>query len=188
MGYRRGFKTEANALAAEVRAELGLDPLHRLDPWALADHLAIPVVALSELRASARGIAHLLDVEPESFSGVTVFRGSSRTVVHNDAHADVRQTSNIGHELAHGLLHHQPTPALDAHGCRLWDQNIEDEATFLAGALLVTEEAALHIARTNIAVGDAASVLNVSTQMVKYRLNITGAFIRVARERTRRAG
>ena len=46
---RRGFKTEAEALAKEVRAELGLAKLDCLDPHQLARHLEIPVVGLSDL-------------------------------------------------------------------------------------------------------------------------------------------
>ena len=37
MALRRGFKTEAAALALEVRAELGLRPFDRLAPLELAD-------------------------------------------------------------------------------------------------------------------------------------------------------
>jgi Zn-dependent peptidase ImmA (M78 family) len=187
LGYRRGFKTEANGLVTEIRSELGLDALERFDAWVLADHLAIEVMGLSSLRTNAPGVSHLLDTEPEAFSAVTVFRGTERTVVHNDAHSSARQSSDVTHELAHGLLHHQPTPALDNFGCRLWDQNIEDEAGFLAGALLLTEDAALHIARSGVTAADAAAQFGISTQMVIYRLNVTGARVRVERARARRA-
>ena len=47
---RRGFKTEANAIAREVRSELGLDPASPLDVWRLAEHLDILVLPLSSLR------------------------------------------------------------------------------------------------------------------------------------------
>lgn len=190
MAFRRGFKTEANATALEVRAELGLLALDALDPLVLVDHLEIPVVGLSEIARTSAGAEYLLNVEPEAFSAVTVFAGTERTIVHNDGHADGRINSNITHEAAHGLLLHPPTPALDDRGCRIWDQDIEDEAQFLAGALLVTEDAALAIAR-GIANGrstvpEAAVHLRVSTQMIQWRLNITGATRRV--ERARAAG
>ncbi len=190
MGYRWGFKTEANATALEVRRELGLHALDPLDPFALARHLEIPVISLSEYAATSDRARYLLTVEPSSFSAVTVFAGTKRTIVHNDAHADGRVSSNITHESAHGLLLHAPTPALDDRGCRLWDQDIEDEAQFLAGALLVTEDAALAIARaiaaSQLTISEAATQLGVSTQMIQYRLNMTGAKERVAR--ARRAG
>jgi Zn-dependent peptidase ImmA (M78 family) len=190
MGYRRGFKTEANATALETRAELGLGPLDRLDPRKLADFLDIPVLELSQLAEDAPALDHLLHTEPEVFSAVTVFRGTERTIVHNDGHARTRQNSNIAHELAHGLLLHPPTPALDDRGCRAWNQDIEDEAAWLAGILLITEEATLAIARA-IDAGqwtraDAADRFDVSEQMVQFRLNATAAMTRVARARNYR--
>ena len=47
---RRGFKTEAEAISREVRAELDIRTTGRLDPCALAEQLAIPVIPLSRLR------------------------------------------------------------------------------------------------------------------------------------------
>jgi hypothetical protein len=183
MAFRKGFKTEANSTALEVRAELRLSALDPLDPRVLADHLEIPIIELSDFARVASGPNYLLNVEPKAFSGVTVFRGMKRTIVHNDAHVDGRINSNITHELAHGLLLHPPTPALDDRGCRLWDQDIEDEAQFLAGALLVTEDAALAIARGRFTVVEATAHFGVSEQMIKYRLNVTGATKRVQRAR-----
>ncbi len=183
MAFRRGFKTEANTTALEVRAELGLAALDRLDPLALTRFLDIPVIELSEYASASEGAQYLLTGEPAAFSAVTVFAGVERTIVHNDGHADGRINSNITHEAAHGLLLHQPTPALDDRGCRLWDQDIEDEAQFLAGALLVTEDAALAIARGRFTESEAAQHFYVSEEMIRYRLNITGARTRVARAR-----
>lgn len=184
MEYRRGFKSEANATAAEIRAELGLRALDRLDPWALAAHLEVPVIPLSDYRDDAPGaLRHFTEVEVDAFSAVTVFRGPRRTIVHNDAHVPGRRASNVAHELGHALLLHDPTPALDARGCRLWDQSIEDEAQWLAGALLLTEDAALSIVRTRTSLRAAAEHFGISEKMVSYRLNITGARKRVARGR-----
>jgi AIPR protein len=45
-------------------------------------------------------------------------------------------------------VHHPPTPALYNSGCRNWNQDIEDEAQWLVGALLTTEDAALRSACT----------------------------------------
>jgi len=187
MAYRRGFKTEANDIAREIRGELKLGPLAPLDPRVLADWLEIPVHGLSEFVAVAPSVAYLRDVEPDAFSAVTVFFGRSRKIVYNDAHTLARQNSDIGHEVAHGLLLHPPTPALDDKGCRNWNQDIEDEATWLAGALLVTEDAALSIARRGLSRAEAAEQFNVSEQMIQFRLNATGAIKRVQRARRSRA-
>lgn len=185
MALRRGFKTEANGLGAEMRHELGLRALDRLDPFALAAHLAIPTVALSTLREEAPGVSYLLDIEPESFSAITVFHGRRRQIVYNDQNSPGRQNSDVGHEVAHGLLHHEPHPALDDHGCRLWDQDMEEEANWLAGVLLVPEEAALAVARGRIPELIALDHFGVSEPMLNWRLNITGARIRVRRAQAR---
>ncbi len=184
MGYRRGFKSEANGIALDVREELGLQALDRLDPVRLADHLAVPVIPLSAFgRDAPLAVQYFRRADTGAFSAVTVFAGHRRTIVHNDFHSAGRQASNLVHELAHALLHHEPTPALDDRGCRLWNQNIEDEAQWLAGALLITEDAALWIARGGCSISDGAARFGVSDVMVTYRLNVTGARKRVARMR-----
>ena|SRR5579885_3117563 len=184
MAFRRGFKSEGNDIVVEVRHELGLSLYDRLDPYRLAALLEIPVVGLSSLLEDAPAVDHLLRAEPEVFSAVTVFAGHARTIVHNDAHARVRQVSNLSHELSHALLLHPPTPALDNNGCRHWNQDIEDEANWLSGALLVPEAAAILIAKGHWPDrADAARHFGVSQQMIRYRLNTTGALVRVQRAR-----
>ncbi len=179
---RRGFKTVANAIAVEVRAELGLRALDALDPWRLAEHLEIPVITLSSLDTDIPSAVHRLRVvEPEVFSAVTVFAGTKRAIVHNDKHSRGRQVSDLAHELAHGLLLHPPTPARDDRGCRYWNKEIEEEASWLAGCLLIPEDAAIWIARQGMSAEDAATHFGVSTQMVTFRVNVTGARKRVAR-------
>lgn len=185
MKFRYGFKTEANDIANEVRAELGLGPLEALDPHRLASFLAIPVLALSELVQDDAGIRHLIGVEPDAFSAVTVFDGTRRLIVHNDGHAPTRQASNLSHELSHGLLGHPPTPALDDTGCRIWSDAIEGEATWLAGILLVTEAATIEIAGGRWSPAEAARYFGVSEQMIQFRVNATGARKRVERARAR---
>ena len=181
---RRGFKTEANAIAREVRAELSLPPSSPLDVWTLADYLEIPVLPLSNFNVDAPNAADLFMNEGEAvFSGVTVFCGSRRTIVFNDAHVKGRQANDIGHELSHGLLLHPPTPPIDGRGCRLWDSEVETEADWLSGALLVPEEAALLIARRGWTMPYAAAQYGVTPKMVQFRMNVTAAKRRVKRWR-----
>jgi Zn-dependent peptidase ImmA (M78 family) len=100
-------------------------------------------------------------------------------IVYNDAHSRGRQASDITHELAHALLQHPPAPALDHRGCRHWDPELEEEADWLAGVLLITEDAALAIVRNGLSLEEAAAKYGVSTQMVQFRVNMTGARRRV---------
>ena len=174
--YRRGFKADAQRIAAEVRRELRLGQLQAILPHRLAEHLAIPIVPLQSLDAPHDAVQHFVAAEPSAFSAVTVFRGSERIVVYNDAHAPVRQTSDITHELAHALLMHPPHVAVDATtGCRVFHGEIEREAEYLSGVILVTDAAAVSIVRTGQDVSDAARHFGVSRHMVVYRINISGA-------------
>ncbi|MDE0235868.1 MAG: ImmA/IrrE family metallo-endopeptidase [bacterium] len=184
MQLRRGFKTEAADLASEIRGELGLGPFDRLDPHTLAQHLAIPTLPLSALEDQCVGASYLLSEEPDVFSACTVFDGRHRVIVFNDFHSKARRNSSLAHELSHGLLLHEPTPALDGvTGCRIWDPTKEDEADWLAGVMLVTEDMALAVARGRFTRQEAQTRWGVSKQMLTWRLNMTGAYKRVQRAR-----
>ncbi len=184
MTLRRGFKKEAAELASDVRGELGLDPYTRFDPVRLATHLDIPIRKLSDLVPVCDGARHLLTKETGAFSALTVFEGRRRLIVHNDCHSIGRQNSNLTHELSHGLLHHPPSPALDeTTGCRIFNSTNEAEASWLTGELLVTRQMALAIARGQIKEPIAARRLGVSQQMLRWRINMTGARKRVSHER-----
>lgn len=187
MALRRGFKSEAAALALEVRTELGLGQLDRLDPRQLAQHLDIPIVGLSELATTLHAAQYFLSEDQSAFSAGTVFDGHRRMIVHNDCHSEARQNSNLAHELAHPLLFHEPTLALDLiTGCRHWNDDNEDEANWLGGELLVTTDMALAVARGHLSQPEAQERWGVSYTMLKWRLNARGAAKRVQRERARR--
>lgn len=180
MTLRRGFKTEAKQLAAEIRSELGLSPIDPLDPKALAEHLAIDILPLSDFMEEAPAVMHFLEEGVGVFSAITIFFDTARFIIHNDRHSEGRQRSNLAHELAHALLQHQPMPLFSDLGLRHFNKDMEDEANWLSGTLLVSEQAALHIARSEIEVNSAAELYGVSTKMLQYRLNVTGAYKRVA--------
>lgn len=184
MALRRGFKTEAEMIARDVRQELALGSTDPLDPWILAEHLCLPVLPLSALLSQVpEAVGHFQRVEPDAFSAVTVFEGNRRLIVHNDSHSRPRQVSNLTHEIAHALLHHPPSPPLSDHDCRDFNVELEEEANWLAGTLLVPEEAALRVVSTRLRVREAAIEYGVSTQMMQFRINVTGARVRVARSR-----
>lgn len=176
MKLRWGFKSDANAIARDLRRELGLGVAAPLDPWQLAAHLDIPVVKLSSMKAEAEtAVRQFMRKEREAFSALTVFHGYKRMIVVNDSHAHGRQASNVAHELAHSLLWHEPAPTFDGDGMRHWNAEQEEEAQWLAGALLVSEEAALEIVRQALSLADAAERYGTSIDMVRGRINVTGA-------------
>jgi Zn-dependent peptidase ImmA (M78 family) len=185
MTLRRGFKTEANWYAREMRRELGLIPESPLCPWRLASHLEFPVFGLTEFKEIIpEEIAFFRSIAGQkAFSAVTLFVGSKRCIVHNDAHSLKRQAANIAHELAHGLLLHPPKPPFDVKGSRHYDAVLEAEANWLGPALLISDEAALFIVRSKQSVLEASDQYGVSAELVRMRLNTSGAAIRIARQR-----
>jgi Zn-dependent peptidase ImmA (M78 family) len=93
--------------------------------------------------------------------------------------------SDVSHELSHGLLLHEPRSVI-VNGCRDYAKSEEDEATWLAGCLLVPRDAAVVVAMSGAALDDAAAALGVSTQMVSYRVHSTGAKRQAGAVRARR--
>lgn len=184
---RRGFAVFGERLALETRSELDLTPPERFDPARLAEHLAIPVVWLSNLAAvEPDAVQHLLGVDPSCFSAATVFRGTRRIIVCNDRHTTGRQANSLAHELSHVLLEHVPVLAFDDYGNRRWDGTQEDEANWLAGCLLSPRSGMLIVMSS---VGHdlklAADHFGVSVELLRWRWNKTGAAIQMKRARSR---
>lgn len=188
MTFRRGFKADAKRIADETRAELGLGSSEPLDPWALAKHLAIPVYGLEEVatwECPQASIAALTGDFASEFSAITVFRGSFRIVIENSTHSDARRTNSVCHEVAHALLEHEPKVLRNNDGARSWTPEMESEADWLAAELLVPRAAVLNLARDSVPIDDAALRYGVSVELMRWRLNSTGATKQVARERMR---
>jgi hypothetical protein len=182
MALRRGFKAEAERTAHEVRAELGLTPVDPLDPRRLATHLEIPVQPLAFVEDEVpAAVWHLRRLEPGTVSALTIVGGTGWLILHNDGHSPARQASDIMHELSHALLLHPAAPPLDELGRRRWNATVEQEAAWLGGALLVPQPAAVRIARQRIPPAVAAGAYGVSEQLMRWRLQVTGATKRAER-------
>lgn len=173
--------TEAEETAKQTRAELGLNLYARLEPLRLLQYLEIPVLPLSSLAKIkpdpdlVAAVRHLLVEDTVALSAATVFMGRERLIVHNDGHELERIASNLSHEAAHALLLHEPRPSLDASGCRDWHDDVEKEANYLAGCLLIPGPAARAAFRKSWTDSDVADYYGVSDWMARYRLNVTGA-------------
>jgi Zn-dependent peptidase ImmA (M78 family) len=186
MTLRRGFKSEANRDALEVRAELGLRPHSPLCPWALAEHLLIPVSTLDELGKQNPEIAAevklFTGLQRSVFSATSIFDRTKRWIVHNGSHARVRQRSNIAHELAHARLQHPPHALLCSSGERTYESALEEEAAWLGSVLLVSDEAARWAMARGMSVARAAAQFEVSEELMEFRFRMSGA--RQIRRRT----
>ncbi len=80
---------------------------------------------------------------------------------------------SLAHELSNSLLWHDPGSVIAGELARVWNAEQEEEAQWLAGALLVSDEAALERRGTSFV--DAARFYGTSVDMVRCRFNVTGA-------------
>jgi hypothetical protein len=187
--FRRGFKKECEEIVFGARADLGQARYAPFDPFAYAKFLGIPCVPVSELARDGcpeESLAHVAGAGRRDFSAVTIREGTTCLIVYNDSNDPERQKSDVAHELAHVLLEHEAGPLFGTGGCRNVDELREKEATWLGGALLVPEHVALSVAR-RLTVEEAAQHYGVSEELMRWRVNATGALKRAGHER-RKAG
>jgi hypothetical protein len=185
MALRWGFKAEARATASEVRSEIDLGLLDPLDPWKLAEHLEIPVWPLHSYSEIAPDCISVLKGTCQGeFHAMIALVGRARVIVHNDGNAGTRQRSDLCHELAHALLLHEPKAAVPGEPLQ-YDAEQEEEASWLGGVLLVTDESCLRVCRDGLSLEAAATKYGVSPDLMRWRINKSGARVRVRRERRR---
>ena len=182
---RRGFKTEANRLALVVRKEVSLDAFAMFDPYTLAQAYGIDVDALTELSLDDGAREYLLR-RSDKFSGALLPVDGRRRIVENDLHAPTRRRATVSHEMSHVILEHDHSASIRYDRCTGLAADQEDEASWLAGELLVPYDAALRQAWADASDEDVARRYNVSPAEAAWRMNHSGARKVVARARAKR--
>jgi IrrE N-terminal-like domain len=185
---RRGFKAEAERLAARLRSELGAAPTKRLDLGQLAKHIGVEVRSATELIDLAQ-LERLDELQPGCFSAATFHLPDGRViaVTNSVGTTPARRDSDLAHELAHVLLKHevrrvQRLGSLTFFDC---DPEQEEEANWLAGCLLLPRPLLLADARRGLGAEEIANKHRVSVPMARFRLNASGVHFQVARSRSR---
>lgn len=175
---KHGFKAKAERISAAVRAELALEPTAPLCPWKLADHFSILVFEPDDLPIAANDVYQLTVVDPDSWSGITVKEAGLSAVILNPAHPKSRQRNTLMHEIAHIHLGHVGS-RVDVSGDGLllvsdFSKEQEDEADWLAGALLMPREALLRARSSGKTAAQICSEYGVSSELCTWRLRMTG--------------
>jgi hypothetical protein len=186
MVLRRGFATQTVMLAHEVRQELGLGEYDPFDPYALATEYGIPVISFAELDCLA-AVRHFTSCQRGKLSGLVIPIGTGRAIVENPTHDECRCRSTIGHEMGHVLLEHSfDVHLMDGDACRSGSPGQEEEATWLAGELLLPRDAARRVVFQDWPLEQVMHFYGISEQMAKWRLGISGGYQIRQRARTRR--
>lgn len=141
---------------------------------------------LAELSPDSR--RQLLQVDSDSWSGMTLKEGNTTAILVNPAHAIERQRSTIMHEISHVLLKHVPTRVdFGPGGILLVSEYAEDdegEADWLAGAMLLPRVALVSCRARRMTNAQIALHYGTSTQLSDWRIRMTGIDV----QRRRAAG
>ena len=174
---QRGFKAYAEKLAVQVRIEMGIPAHGKLCAFRLTEHLGIPTVGFSRLAVGAKSAGvtdkQLTALENE-VHGMCIPLGTGHAILYNDRNQATRQQSDIAHEASHILLRH-PLADIVSGAVSQRSKELEEEAAHLGGVLLLPMPATLHILQQRMPIGVAAAEYGISTEMVTYRCNVSGA-------------
>jgi hypothetical protein len=179
---QRGFKAEAERLAARLRSDLGVSPNVRMDVDELARHLRVEVRSASDL-VSPTDLDRLNSIQPGAFSAATFHLPNGRVVAVTNpvGTTRARRDSDLSHELAHVILRHDVRQVERIGGLTFFSCNAaqEEEANWLAGCLLLPRPLLLSEARQGLNVEQIAAKHNVSVPMARFRLNASGVYFQV---------
>ena len=151
----RGFKARCEEMAHSLRLELGLDTTAPLSPNELAFYLDVFIWPVTELGLRENDVRQLVHEDPDAWSAITVSASGREAIITNPNHHGGRYSSDVMHELAHLLLGHQPSTVFFVGSGELalrgYDAAAEEEANWLAGALLLPREALVkaHLQRSS---------------------------------------
>ena len=174
----RGFKTRCEEMSRSLRRELGLDPADPLPAEQLAYHLGVHVWSVKDLGLAPEDLTQLVDNDPESWSAITVSAAGMDAIILNPNHRRGRYSSDVMHELAHLLLGHEPSTMFFAGqenlALRGFNRDAEEEANWLAGALLLPRDALLKLRAQKTPADVACDEFGASRQMLEFRMRVTG--------------
>ena len=183
----RGFKSRCEAMARSLRIELGLAPTAPLPVEQLASYLNVSIWSVHEIGISKDDLHQLVSVDPDSWSAVTVSVAGRDAVIVNPDHRGGRYSSDVMHELSHLLLGHEPSKMVftaDADlALRGYDPSAEEEANWLAAALLLPRDALVRIKSSHMPDQSVYDEYRVSRRLLAFRMNVTGVTRQFSRTR-----
>ena len=174
----RGFKTRCEEMSRSLRAELGLDPAAPLPAEQLASYLGVYLWSVEDLGLDSTDVTQLVNSDADSWSAITVSAAGLDAIILNPNHRRGRYSSDVMHELAHLLLGHEPSTMFFAGqenlALRGFNRAAEEEANWLAGALLLPRDALVRRHARNCPPETMCDEFGVSKQMLDFRTRVTG--------------
>lgn len=175
----RGFKTDAERAALEVRAALKLSPHDRLPARKLANMLKINVTTPDRLTGMPPQMLEELTIDGRNRWSAALVKGPpthKHLLIHNPTHSLFRQESDIFHEISHHICKHEPDGIFQVGGLviREYSKEKENQAEFLGYALHLTRDALFWANRRGMSFEDIGEHFCASRQLIQHRMNVTG--------------
>lgn len=166
---------------------MGLDPADPMDARDLAKHIGCVVRCADELTHVSK-LKELRRIQDDAFFACTFELPSNRQAIVYSPLSPERINSDVAHEVAHVLLGHQLSRLERIAGVAFLscDTTQEEEARWLAGCLLLPRLALMHDLEKRMSPRAIAKKRFLSEQMVRYRMNVTGAQRQVASSRAKK--
>lgn len=188
---RRGFKSQCERRAVEIRKTLGLIPVNPLHAKNLAKHMGVTVWAENEIDGvGCKDLDQLVSPDADCWSALTIRMKTRHLIVYKSSQSGPRTNSVVMHELAHIMLGHDLVSAgLTEDGYLIpsnYDQNQEDEADWLGGTLLLPRPALLRIRKEGISDQKAMTEYLVSIDMLTWRIRMTGVDYQIANAKNKK--
>lgn len=169
----RGYSTVAENLAENFRKELSIHPCGHLCGFKLANHLGVSVCTASDY-----GFDPTVLVGLTGWSGLYLVNSfGEKIIIYNSGEPFGRQQSTIMHELAHVILGHtfrSDAILAELPFLRSYDPLHESEAGYLGASLQITRKGLVWAVKKSMSVEQMAEYYNATTEMVSYRLRISG--------------
>jgi len=182
---RYGFKAQAERISATARQALGVSAIGPLDAKRYAEHVGVHILTIEEMGLSAEARRQLLEIDPTSWSGMAIRESGLIGVLVNPTHSHERQESTMMHELSHIVLKHVPVRVdVSSAGILLvseYSEDDEDEANWLAGALLLPRDALNRHREKGWPATKIIAHFGVSQDMYNWRVRMTGVEVQMRR-------
>lgn len=145
----------------------------------LAEHLNVILWEPSDIQGLHEDTLSILTKKGNTlWSAVTISYGGVHVVIYNPVHTEARHSSDIMHKLSHIILLHEPSQIIvtpdNPFALRSYNEETEEEATWLSGCLLLPRDVLVHIKRSGFDDEEAREIYAVSQQMLTSRMNRTG--------------
>ncbi|MGO8917011.1 MAG: ImmA/IrrE family metallo-endopeptidase [Stellaceae bacterium] len=176
---RRGFKSQCERRAIELRRQLCLADVAPLPALALAKAYDIEVWPLERVAgATERGTVDPREFGRDDWLLFTLRLGRRDLIVVNTRQSPLQQNSIVVHELAHIILGHELASTVGTAAGLLsvgsYDQDQEDEAAWFGSALLLPRPALAWMRRRRLSQAAASAHFGITPDLLVWRLQAAG--------------